>query len=268
MKMKNNKGIVFAMFLFCVLLITVGCTQTQQGIQATNTNNNNQVTQPNNNEQIQTDTQVNNNAVLPGIGTIVFSVSDQSTNAGNLNNIIFSISSLYVHSKTNGWVSIPASSHIYDLIQLRKTGNISFFSNTSISSGDFDMIKFNIGSMKIYDANGKHDVIIPSALYQSNFDFTIQPNKVASINLGFMGTDSVHMTGDGRYVLTPIINIDAKSDSSISIDLEKNLKIIGTTTSSEKVGMGPDGTVGTDLIIAPGVQISIGANNLLTVTGS
>ncbi len=112
-----------------------------------------------------------------------------------------------VDANINGqWQTIATPNMTVNLLDL--AAHDAMLAQAPLPAGAYTQIRFFVSAATVVDANGTHDVKIPSAVQSGikvNVDYTIQANTITDILLDFNVAKSLHVTGDGKYMLQPVI---------------------------------------------------------------
>lgn len=106
----------------------------------------------------------------------------------------------------NQWIEVSNTPVSVNLLNLTDTSlNLG---SATLPAGDYTQIRLFTSSATVTDADGEHDVEIPSALntgIKLNINYTISPDTVTTILLDFNVGKSFNKTGSGQYKLQPVI---------------------------------------------------------------
>lgn len=126
--------------------------------------------------------------------------------------VIIFVSRVEVHragdDSTAGWYVINNILRSFNLLQLRN-GASAVLGDSILTSGDYTQIRLILTDGNYVIDNGvKHDLIVPSGTQTGiklNHAFTIEPNAIYELMLDFNVDKSIHITGNGHYMLKPVI---------------------------------------------------------------
>jgi DNA-binding transcriptional ArsR family regulator len=143
------------------------------------------------------------NSTISG-GATIFSISDAPT-FYNITSLNLSISYIEVHSTTTGkWYKINVDK-TFNLIELRNISKVIVGAN--LSHGTYNEIVLNIANANA-TINGKvENIFIPSKKLRIITTFNITNSSTNAINLDFDLEDSLHITGNGEIIMTPVIGL-------------------------------------------------------------
>ena len=103
-------------------------------------------------------------------------------------------------------------------------------------------------------------------------NFTVRGNAVSACKFDFAADRSLHRTGNGRYILAPVVHVTQQADSSVQVDSNNNVAVSGGSVAVDtEVGMNEKGDVGAGLAIAPEANVVINGDAITvasTIGGS
>jgi Domain of unknown function (DUF4382) len=172
-----------------------------------------------------------------GTGTLRLMLKDAPTNASA---VLVTFSAISVHMSGGGWIelssgltseSLPLTC---DLIKLRSGGIL--LGTGEIAAGHYTQIRLMMPKVTLYQggtptsslacvtaenaatavpvgavpAEGS-DVTVPSGDIKLNHEFTLSGGTTLTITLDFDASKSIHETGNNKFMMTPVINIDSMS---------------------------------------------------------
>ncbi len=113
---------------------------------------------------------------------------------------------------TGGWRVVSTDSAVYDLLSLRN-GAMAAIADSALPAGDYTQIRLHLGDGNRVVVDGDTLALTVPSGQQSglklNHPFTIEPGALYEITLDFDAARSVHRTGNGRYMLKPVIRAQA-----------------------------------------------------------
>src|SRR5262249_973256 len=84
----------------------------------------------------------------------------------------------------------------------------TLLSSGPLPAGTYSQVRFIVSDANVVDASGTHNLTIPSGMQTGikvNVDFTIQANTLTDILLDFNLQQSLHVTGNGKYMFSPVV---------------------------------------------------------------
>lgn len=133
-------------------------------------------------------------------------------NPADYDHVFVEINSVEVHAagadSNGGWRVVSSTPGIYDLLTLRH-GLSALLVDEQLPAGHYTQIRLKLGADNSVVVEGEtHDLRVPSGLQSGlklNHEFTIEGGELYEITLDFDAARSVHLTGNGQYMLRPVI---------------------------------------------------------------
>jgi hypothetical protein len=211
-------------------------------------------------------TPVNYPTNQPSQGTAFFSISDKSADLGSVTSIKITVDEVQIHSNTQGWVTVSNATETYDLIQLKNSGNSALLANVQLQPDLYDQLRLNVSSVTVTDANGTADAKLPSGEIRFDSDINITSNSTTSLNFDFLANESLHVTGNGKYILAPVVHFTSTRDANVQTDLNGNVHASGGDVEADtKIGMDVNGSVDVGLKIPDDQNLSIDSNGKIKI---
>ena len=151
-------------------------------------------------------------------GSTVFSVSD-SPSLYNISALFITVDNLSVHSTSTGkWYNVKIQTSTFNLVALKNISAI--MSGTKLQAGQYNEIALNISNVIAMVNGTKESVLLPSGRLRIFGDFNISNSTNSSqwLNLDFDLEHSLHVTGNGTLIMTPVINFRQVSDNSLELN--------------------------------------------------
>ncbi len=146
-----------------------------------------------------------------GTGTVRVSLTDAPA---DFDSVVLVIREVSVHREgrdESGWSSVPLTGSVFDLLQLRN----GVFTNLGVAivpAGHYTQVRLILDPGSYLVANGvRHDLVVPSGLQTGlklvgNFD--VPTGGVVDIGIDFDAARSIHITGNGRYMMKPTARVE------------------------------------------------------------
>ena len=110
----------------------------------------------------------------------------------------------------SGWYTIDVDTTYVDLLTLTN-GNSAVLADSTLPSGYYTQIRLILGDGNNVVVDGvTHDLEVPSSEntgLKLNHPFTIDSGAMYEVTLDFDACRSVHMTGNGKYKMKPVIRV-------------------------------------------------------------
>ena len=109
----------------------------------------------------------------------------------------------------SGWITIINESQTFDLLALQNV--TALLGEKNLTVGKYTQIRLTVASGNItINASGnieEHTLIVPSDEIKLIHPFTISDNTTTVLILDFIVNQSIHQTGNGKFLLKPTIKI-------------------------------------------------------------
>ena len=199
-------------------------------------------------------------------GRFVATLTDAAKDLNGVTQINVTIDSVRAQNDANAWVTLDSTQQTVDLLQLKRDGSKVVIADLNIPATNYNQIELNISKVIVVDASGSHEAKLPSNKIRINMDVNLAKESTSVASLDVLADESLHVTGNGLYILAPVIHIQTMENARVEIDLENHAVIIGGKLKNDiKVGMDENGNVGINVNIPKDTEISIGNDNKIHV---
>jgi len=181
------------------------------------------------------------------------------------------VSKVEVHSQTKGWITVSRKSNRYNLLALKSSGQLQFAGEASVTSGIYDEVKLSIDKVVIKTNDGAQKIArLPGKVFAVRTSAVVNGGQTSSIKVDIKADKSLHMTTTGEYVFAPTAEVEARSDTTASVDSSNMVTLTGgQVMSTTKAGMDLDGSVKADFQLDTNAVIKLEGGTLkLDLTGS
>lgn len=155
--------------------------------------------------------------IQSGTGVLVLKITDKPGDL-NITKAIINISQVKVHLSTGawnesendtnataGWIMVVNQSQTFDLIALQNVTDL--LGSVNLSAGWYTQIRLYIESVVLTIDGIEYDCEIPSNTVKLIRPFNISTNLTTTLILDFDVQESVHDTGNGKYMFKPTIKV-------------------------------------------------------------
>jgi hypothetical protein len=140
----------------------------------------------------------------------VYLVDSPST----LDSVIIFVNQVEVHKSgsdsTSGWFVINNTPRSYDLLELRN-GASAVLGDSVLEPGNYTQIRLILDNGNyVVDNDMRYYLTIPSGFQTGiklNHEFTLEANNLYELVLDFNVDKSIHVTGNGKYMMKPVIRV-------------------------------------------------------------
>jgi hypothetical protein len=117
----------------------------------------------------------------------------------------------YANKPEDSWVELKSNPGVYDLLSLRNDVTVIIADDEKLPTGKISQIRLVLGDNNFVISGGlKHMMTIPSSGTSGlkiNVHETIKRNDDIIIVLDFDAEQSVNITGNGDYIMNPVIKV-------------------------------------------------------------
>ena len=200
-------------------------------------------------------------------GRVVFTVADAAADMGVVTSVKVTVDSLQVqNAASGGWTTISSSPHTYDLLQLKASKSQSLLADTTLGAGTYGQVRMHISKVMITDSSGEHEAKLPSNDLKIVGGFEARPNSTTIVTFDFLADRSVHMAGNGKYILAPVVRMLGYEDAEVDATSKENVKVAGGRIKTDMVvGMDAQGNVGVGAGIPADANIEINGGSILVL---
>ncbi|MBI4201623.1 MAG: DUF4382 domain-containing protein [Chloroflexi bacterium] len=225
-----------------LLLVLIGCTRTTPGPTATP-------------------------AGSGESGRAVFAITDAAMDLGTVTSIKVTISGIRVHAQGGAWLDVSFTEQTFDLLELKASGVSELMADVQLSAGNYDMMELSISKIVIVDAEGEHEAKLPSGKLQLKGELIVEAGATATAHFDFLADQSLHLTGEGRYIFAPVIQMETRSRATAQVQANKEVRISGGSPRTRaQLGMDAEGNVDAGIRIVPDAVLRIAADGRVMQT--
>lgn len=193
-----------------------------------------------------------------GKGRAVFAITDAAADMKSVTSIQVTVDKIQVHSATEGWVSVSSESKTYDLLQLKAQATPQLLADVELEEGTYNQVRLDVSSVIVVDESGRHEAKLPSEELKIMGELNVNENSTSTATFDFIADESLHMTGNGQYILAPVVKVETKERADVEVTSDNKVKISGGVVKTDvKVGMDTEGEVGVGLGILSNANLSI-----------
>jgi hypothetical protein len=202
-----------------------------------------------------------------GSGRVVFAITDAAADMGAVSSVEMTIDSVQARNKAGAWVSVSSAQQTYDLLELKANGETALLADATLPEGEYEEIRLQVSDVVVTDAQGEHDAKLPSGELKLKGEFTASGDATAAATLDFVADESLHVTGNGKYVMAPVVRVETRDDANVAVDDDTVVVSGGTVRTQATLGMDINGNVGVGASIPANAALDIDAGGVLVGLG-
>ena len=217
-------------------------------------------------EESETNADAGSDQMQSGNGRAVFVITDAAADMGSVTSVKITIDSIKVHSESEGWVDVSSNSETYDLLQLKAEGKNELLADIELKEGNYDEIKLDISKVVVTDAQGEHEAKLPSGELKIKSELNVESNLTSSASFDFVADESLHVTGNGRYIMAPVIVVETRENADVEIKSGSSVEVkSGRVRTNVKIGMDLDGNIGIGVKVPSNLNLSVGTDGSIGI---
>ena len=193
-----------------------------------------------------------------GEGRLLLGITDAAADMQSVSSVKVTVDQVQVHSTSEGWVTVSSTPKTFDLLDLKARESIAVVSDTKLQSGTYQQVRMQVSKVMVTDAEGEHEAKLPSGDLKITAQVIVKPDATATATFDFIADESLHVTGNGKYVMAPVIKVETRTDAQVQVKEDQTMEITGGSVKTNvKLGMDIKGNVGIGLKIPADAVISI-----------
>lgn len=193
-----------------------------------------------------------------GTGTAFFSVTDEAPDMGAIESVVITFSELSVQSPSQGWMTIELEEQTFDLLELEAQNALALLAEVDLEPGVYNQMRLDVSSVIITDDEGDHEAFLPSGVLRLAGQLVVVEGETSSATFDFLVNESLHVTGDGQYIMTPVIQLETRERAQVRLEANNRVRVEGGQVSENaKLGMDIDGEMRQGRPVDAGANVSI-----------
>ncbi|MBI2542239.1 DUF4382 domain-containing protein [Candidatus Woesearchaeota archaeon] len=200
-------------------------------------------------------------------GNAIFTITDAAANMGSVTSLKITVDKVMVHSDAKGWVNVSATPQTFDLLELKARGTQALITSANLEPGVYNQIRLDVSQVMVADANGEQEAKLPSNELKIFGTLVVGANSTSTATFDFIADESLHITGNGKYIMAPVIKLETKENADVEIKADNTVDIKGgIVKTSVNVGMDENGNVGIGRKISKDAEVSIDGGKIKVKT--
>ena len=190
-------------------------------------------------------------------GQVRILLVDQPAEYDAVNIVVTEVSAHSADSdSTSGWIVVNSTTRTFDLLTLTN-GASQILGDAPLNPGHYSQIRLKLAESCTVIVDGQtHPLEVPSGAQSGlklNHPFDIEPSTLYEMTLDFDAMHSIHVTGNDRYKLSPVIRVVANQVSgaiSGTINPANSRAIVFALVGADTVSTFADPTTGAFKLVA------------------
>ncbi len=202
-----------------------------------------------------------------GQGRVVFAVTDQGS-LPQIDVVTFSVDKIEVHSATeaeeSGWTTVSTEKKSYNLLFLKQQGQLGILADVKLNDGIYNGIRLHVSEVFVTGGGTTKSAKLPSDVIKIGGKLVVKTNTTSMVTVDVDAEHSLHMTGKGDYIFTPVLKLNTRSMADVQVSAEGMVTSTGGNQDSEvNVGMDEKGEVKEDFILDTDTELDVDVNGVI-----
>ena len=200
-------------------------------------------------------------------GTIDVSFTDATAEMKNISEVSMKVDKVELYSATRGWVTVSSNSAEYKLLELKARGENKIYDSKKVAVDNYTKTRVTLGTVIVTTKDSGNKVAAtPSKVFTADARVIVKADSNTSLKLDVLADKSLHTTTDAEYVFAPVINVESRSNATVSTSASGIVTISGgTVDTSSDFGMDIDGNVKMGFELNSSIKLDVGANGTINV---
>ena len=142
------------------------------------------------------------------------------------------------------------------MLKLQAENKNELFADVQLKEDNYNQIRLEISKVVVTDANGTHEAKMPSGELKLNGELVVKANSTSAAKFDFIVNESLHTTGNGKYIMAPVIQLETREDADVQVESNNRVEIKGgKIKTNAKIGMDAEGNVGIGLKVSSSAKL-------------
>ena len=145
-------------------------------------------------------------------GNIILGITDEAL--GTISSLKIQVTSIELQNTNGQKVSLFVNKE-FDLIQLNSQNLIAELGDAQVPEGVYNLVVLNIFSVNVGRNNIMQKAVLPSNALKIPISLNVEKDTISALVLDFQAEESLHLTGEGKIIMTPVIHLQEKEDVEV-----------------------------------------------------
>lgn len=202
-------------------------------------------------------------------GKVIISVTDAAASMQGVSSVQLTVDKIEMHSAAKGWVTISNDTKQFDLLALKARGALSVAVNATVAAGTYNQVRLHVPKVIVVKSGVTTEAKLPSNTLEINGTFSVTENTTTSIKFDFIADESLHVTGDGKFIFAPVVKTESRTKANVSITADGLVTVGGgSVENAETAGMDLHGAMQENFILETKGTLEINNNGDIQETDS
>lgn len=180
-------------------------------------------------------------------GEVIFSITDAATSLEDVTDVRMTVDKIEMHSTADGWITVSNDIKTFDLLALQAAGRAELAAQIKVATGTYNQINVHVQKIVVVKNGVEAIAKLPSNELKLNGIFRVNANTTTSVQLDILADQSLHLTGQGTFIFTPVIKLESRSNATVRVLSNGAVTVTGgDINSNATMGMDLKGEVKSD----------------------
>jgi len=202
-------------------------------------------------------------------GTLYFSFKDAAVNMANVSAVTMTVDKAYVHSQSQGWVTLSSNPQTFRLLELKESGKAALMVKADVKPDTYDQMWFHISNVMVTET-GKtaKQAMVPGSDFKMQGVVKVAADGASIVTLDILADQSLSKTAKGEFIFAPVVNFEGRSNAVVNMGIDNMITIVsGTVDSSTSAGMDINGEVKANFKVDLKANLQIDNGLIIIKTG-
>lgn len=187
----------------------------------------------------------NTNTGSTAKGTVYFNFKDAALNMGTVSAVNMTVDKVYVHSATEGWVTVASNPQTFSLLAIKESGKAALMAKVDLPAGTYDQVWFHVTALSVTET-GKtaKPATLPATDFKMQGVVKVLANTISTATFDILADQSIYKTDKGEFIFMPVVQFESRSKATVNLDSNNMVDITaGNVDASTSSGMDINGEV-------------------------
>lgn len=131
---------------------------------------------------------------------------------GDFQEVNVEVTGVSVHHAQQGWISLPSTNGVVNLLELQNGLSMILVNNTSFPAGHYDQLRLELGNQNTVMIDSVYFPLTTPSAQQSglklNINYDFLPNETYDVLIDFDAAQSIVVQGNGTFSLKPKLTLE------------------------------------------------------------
>lgn len=178
-------------------------------------------------------------------GTLYMSFTDAAVNMGNISKVDMTVDKIYMHSQSQGWVTVSTNPQTFSLLALKASNSTQLMATAGLSVDTYDQAWFHISNVMVTETGkAAKQATLPSGDFKMQATVKVMENASSTATFDVLADKSLFKTSAGEFVFAPVVNFEGRENATATVGANSMVSISGgTVDSTTSAGMDINGEV-------------------------